>query len=95
MFKRNIAILLTVSGSLFAAQGALASQDPAFGYDPFYQFGFARNIEASAPTSTSAASNYIGYDADYVYGSNARVTKQERVLNVMQVRDILGVQAGA
>jgi hypothetical protein len=100
MTRRTLTLALGLSASLFAAQGALASQDPAFGYDAFYQFGYERPVAAaSADTSRlfkSTPPQMAGQEVDYVYGSDARsIAKPGTPQTALQVRDALGRQAGA
>jgi hypothetical protein len=99
MQHRTIALVFGLSASLLAMQGALGSQDPALGYDPFHQFGYDR--PAHLPTGTgdlfrSGALLLPGYEIDYVYGSDARaIAAGGTTRTAMQLRDALGEQAGA
>jgi hypothetical protein len=91
MIKRTIAAVLAVSGSLFAAQAF------ANGNDVWYQFGYDRHAgkTVSAATQSAPVASYVGYDVDYVFGSNARIVKDQPVQSALQIRDALGAQAGA
>jgi len=103
MTHRTLTLALGLSASLFAAQGALASQDSAFGYDAFHQFGYGRPV-AAARADTSADTSRLfkstppqiaGQEVDYVYGSDARVIANPGTpQTALQVRDALGHQAG-
>jgi hypothetical protein len=93
MIKRSFAAVLAVSGSLFAAQAF------ANGNDVWYQFGYDRHagktVTAPAAIKSAPVASYIGYDVDYVFGSNARMVKDQPVQSALQIRDALGMQAGA
>jgi hypothetical protein len=101
MIHRTLTLALGFSASILAAQGALAGQDQAFGYDAFYQFGYERPIAAADSRDTShlyksAAPQMPGYEVDYVYGSDARaIASSGSTVTAMQIRDALGEQAGA
>jgi hypothetical protein len=89
---RKLAAFAALSASL-ASTGALAVQDPAFGYDPFHQFGFSRDIvPGTGPGITPAP---IGYEVYYQYGSDARMPHEQMMLMLKQLRDVLGEQPGA
>lgn len=88
---RKLATFAALSTSLVSA-GAFAAQDPAFGFDPYHQFGYSRNVASG--TGAEIAPAPIGYEVYYVYGSDARMPKQQ-VLSLNQLRDILGQQPGA
>jgi hypothetical protein len=102
MIKRTLTLAFTLSASLVAAQGALAAQDQAFGYDVFYQFGYERPVASSAGSASasnlykSAVPQMPGYEVDYVYGSDARaIASSGSTQTAMQIRDALGQQPGA
>jgi hypothetical protein len=100
MIRRTFTLVLGLSASLFAAQGALAAQDPAFGYDPFHQFGYERPVAnvSTAPSGMfkSTPPQIAGQEVDYVYGSDARMIKKPGMpQTALQLRDALGRQSGA
>jgi hypothetical protein len=88
----KLAAFAALSTSL-ASASAFAAQDPAFGVDPFHQFGYERSFAAG--TSEGITPKRIGYEVYYVYGSDARMPKEQMMLMLQQLRDILGEQPGA
>jgi hypothetical protein len=100
MTRRKLTFALSLSASLFAAQSALASQDIAFGYDPFHQFAYERPAAAASADAghmfKATPPRIAGQEVDYVYGSDARaIAKPGMPQTALQVRDALGRQAGA
>jgi hypothetical protein len=99
MTRNALAAAFCISASLVGAQGALAAQDQAFGYDAFYQFGYERAAVATVDTShlyKPVTPQLPGYEVDYVYGSDARaIAGSGTTQTAMQIRDALGVQSGA
>lgn len=99
MIRKTIVITLGISAAVFSAHGAIAAQDPAFGYDAFHQFGYERQVAAAVDTShlyKSTAVPLPGFEVDYVYGSEARaLARSSATQTVMDVRDALGSQPGA
>jgi hypothetical protein len=92
----RIANLAAVSLSLVFAQGAFAAQDTGLGYDPDHQFGYARPVAGTTDMTTASTSRSIGFEVDYVYGSDARMAKPApEMLSTVQQRDALGAQPGA
>jgi hypothetical protein len=99
MTRTALVAAFGISASIVGAPGALAAQDPAFGYDAFHQFGYERAAVATVDTShlyKRVMPQLPGYEVDYVYGSDARaIARSGTTQTAMQIRDALGVQPGA